>query len=102
MIRGHSKQNPGYWLHTGGTGILTYKDSEDDFKLLGRADEKQYDDLSGVEELTGLPSEAFHRNIDEIVIDTGVKHGDSVKTVIICPPTIYGRSDTFCCFILPY
>jgi hypothetical protein len=70
---------------------LTYTDSADDFKGLGTHTDKQYNDLAGVEELTTLPSEAFHRNIDEIVIDTGVKHADSVKTVIVCPPTIYGK-----------
>ena len=91
LIKGHSKDNPGYWLHTGGTGILTYDDSKDNFAGLGKWTEKQYNDLDGVEELTSLPDEAFHRNVDKLVIDTGVKHGAAVKTAIICPPTIYGR-----------
>ena len=92
LARGHSKDNPGYWLHTGGTGILTYKDSENDFQGLGTWTEKQYNDLDGVSELTNLPDEAFHRNVDKIVIEAGTKHSDSVKTVIVCPPTIYGLS----------
>ena len=37
-----------------------------------------------------LPSAAFHRNVDEIVLNTGIKHADSVKTALICPPTIFG------------
>ncbi|KAF2152169.1 NAD(P)-binding protein [Myriangium duriaei CBS 260.36] len=90
LVKGHSKRNPGYWLHTGGTGILTYKDSENDFKTLGCWTDKEYNDLAGVEELTTLPDEAFHRNVDKIVLETGAQHGDSVKTVIVCPPTIYG------------
>lgn len=90
LVKGHSKENPGYWLHTGGTGILTYKDSENDFKGLGTWSEKQYDDLDGVGELTTLPDEAFHRNVDKIIIETGTDHQDAVKTVIVCPPTIYG------------
>ncbi|KAJ5765775.1 hypothetical protein N7520_005334 [Penicillium odoratum] len=24
LVAGHTKENPGYWLHTGGTGILTF------------------------------------------------------------------------------
>ena len=69
---------------------MTYKDSEDNFRGLGTWSDKQYNDLDGVEELTTLPDEAFHRNVDKIVIETGTTHKDSVKTVIVCPPTIYG------------
>lgn len=92
LVKGHSEQNPGYWLHTSGTGILTYKDSENNFQGLGTWSEKQYNDLSGVEELTSLPDEAFHRNVDKVVIEAGTKYGDIIKTVVVCPPTIYGLS----------
>lgn len=68
---------------------MTYTDSKDDFAGLGKWTDKEYNDLSGVEELTSLPDEAFHRNIDKIVLETGIKHADAVKTVIVCPPTIY-------------
>jgi hypothetical protein len=70
---------------------LTYKDSEDNYRGLGTWSDKQYDDLDGVEELTHLPDEAFHRDVDKIVLEAGTKHGDRVKTVIVCPPTIYGE-----------
>lgn len=86
---GHSKENPGFWLHTGGTGILTYQDSEAD--RLGEWSEKEYNDWSGVEELTNLPDSAFHRNVDKVVLEAGIKHADVVKTNIVCPPTIYGK-----------
>ena len=91
MVKGHSKSNPGYWLHTGGTGILTYTDSENDYAGLGTRSEKQYNDLSGIDELINLPDEAFHRNVDKIVIETGVRNSESVKTVVVCPPTIAGE-----------
>lgn len=68
---------------------MTYTDSKDDFAGLGTWTDKEYNDLSGIEELTNLPDEAFHRNVDKIVIETGVKNSDAVKTVIVCPPTIY-------------
>ncbi|KAE8373960.1 hypothetical protein BDV26DRAFT_54216 [Aspergillus bertholletiae] len=90
MVEGHSPERPGYWLHTGGTGILTYFDSEVR-KVSGEPDEKVFNDWYGVDELVNLPTAAFHRNVDEIVLDTGSKHSDRVKTVIVCPPTIYGR-----------
>lgn len=86
---GHSSSKPGFWLHTGGTGILTYFD--DSSNRLGEWEEKQFNDWNGVSELTSLPDEAFHRNIDKIVLEAGTKHGDSVKTALVCPPTIYGQ-----------
>ncbi|KAE8154542.1 hypothetical protein BDV25DRAFT_102773 [Aspergillus avenaceus] len=90
LINGHTPERPGYWLHTGGTGILTYFDSEVR-KVSGEPDDKVFDDWEGVDELVNLPAEAFHRNVDDIVLSTGAKHADRVKTVIVCPPTIYGR-----------
>lgn len=48
-----------------------------------------FNDLSGIDELVNLPAAAFHRNVDEIVLNTGAKH-EYVKTAIISPPTIYG------------
>jgi len=89
LIKGHSRERPGFWLHTGGTGILTYFDTRDN--KLGEWEEKEFNDWSGVEELTNLPDEAFHRNVDKIVLGTGIEHSGSVKTAIVCPPTIYGH-----------
>lgn len=90
LREGHSAARPGFWIHVGGTGILTYFDSEVK-KSFGEADDKVFDDLDGVEELVNLPAEAFHRNIDEIVLNAGTEHSDTVKTAIVCPPTIYGQ-----------
>lgn len=88
-MQGHSTSRPGFWLHTGGAGILTYFDSEVK-KSFGEHDDKVFNDLECVDELINLPAAAFHRNVDEIVLNTGIKHADSVKTAIISPPTIYG------------
>lgn len=89
MLVGHSKDSPGYWLHTGGTGILTYVDSERGCK--GEWSDKQYNDWEGVEELTNLPDQAFHRNVDKLVLEAGTKYSDVIKTALVCPPTIYGQ-----------
>ncbi|TEA15276.1 Uncharacterized protein C8034_v002697 [Colletotrichum sidae] len=90
LASGHSASRPGFWLHTGGTGILTYFDSEVK-KVFGELDDKVFDDYEGVDELVNLPAAAFHRNVDEIVLNTGKEHAESVKTAIVCPPTIYGE-----------
>ncbi|KAI1866555.1 hypothetical protein JX265_007856 [Neoarthrinium moseri] len=89
LASGHSASKPGFWLHTGGTGILTYFD--DSANKLGEWSEKEFNDWSGVSELTHLPDAAFHRNVDKIVLECGTAHGDAVKTAIVCPPTIYGK-----------
>lgn len=58
---------------------------------LGEHSDKQYNDWSGVKDLVTLPDDAFHRNVDVLVLEAGERHKDTVKTAIICPPTIYGK-----------
>ncbi|GFN12470.1 nucleoside-diphosphate-sugar epimerase [Aspergillus tubingensis] len=89
LEKGHSKEKPGYWLHTGGTGILTFHDT--DRNVFGEGSDKVYDDWDGVDELLNLPEHAFHRNVDRVVLETAKAKGDVVKTALVCPPTIYGR-----------
>ncbi|PWY78946.1 nucleoside-diphosphate-sugar epimerase [Aspergillus eucalypticola CBS 122712] len=89
LLLGHSKEKPGYWLHTGGTGILTFHDT--DRNVFGEGSDKVYDDWDGVDELLNLPDHAFHRNVDRVVLETAKVKGDVVKTALVCPPTIYGR-----------
>ncbi|KAK2627743.1 hypothetical protein QTJ16_002389 [Diplocarpon rosae] len=86
LAAGHTKEKPGFWLHTSGTGILTWKDAET--KTFGEAPHTEpYDDLERVSDLTNLPDSAYHREIDKIVLSAA---SESVKTAIVCPPTIYG------------
>ena len=65
---------------------MTYFDAS-----AGRSGEKPnrepFNDLSGVEALTSLPDEAFHRDIDKLVL---AANAENVKTAILCPPVIYG------------
>ncbi|PWY89197.1 nucleoside-diphosphate-sugar epimerase [Aspergillus heteromorphus CBS 117.55] len=89
LARGHSAANPGYWLHTSGTGILMFKDL--DQNRFGEYDEKVYDDWENVDELLNLPDHAFHRNVDRLVLETAKREEGVVKTALVCPPTIYGR-----------
>lgn len=59
-----------------------------DDKKLGEWSEREYNDWTAVEDLINLPKDAFHKNVDDIVLSSG---SDSVKTAIVCPPTIYGK-----------
>lgn len=79
---------PGYLIHTSGTGILEVADMERG--TYGVRAEKVFDDWDGVKEVTSLPDAAPHRNVDKIVLAAGTEQGTSVKTAIVCPPTIYG------------
>lgn len=77
------------WLiHTSGTGILTVEDQRAHSYGIERT--KEYNDWESVGELLHLPSDALHRNVDEIVINSGQSNPTSVHTAIVCPPTIYG------------
>lgn len=89
LVAGHTKEKPGYWLHTGGTGILTFEDS--DRNQYGDRSDKVYDDWEKVDELLNLPDHAFHRNVDQLVLEAGTKHADVLRTALVCPPTIYGE-----------
>ena len=72
---------------------MTVWDSRDDYKGLGTHSDREYNDLDGVQDLTNLPDDAFHRNVDKVVLEAGHQNSDVLKTVIVCPPTIYGKSD---------
>ncbi|KKZ65948.1 hypothetical protein EMCG_08291 [[Emmonsia] crescens] len=87
-IAAHTPDRPGYWIHTSGTGILTFEDLGN--STYGDLRPKEYNDWDGIGDVTSLPDEAFHRDVDKIVLGVGVVAADRVKTAIVCPPTIYG------------
>ncbi|KAK2766066.1 hypothetical protein FQN54_007581 [Arachnomyces sp. PD_36] len=87
-LRAHSSDRPGYWIHTSGTGILTFEDFR--ASSYGNYRAKEYNDWDGVGEVTSLPDDALHRNVDKIVLAAGQDFPDRVKTAIVCPPCIYG------------
>ncbi|TLD30267.1 Decapping nuclease [Venturia nashicola] len=79
-----SRSTQSFFIHTSGTGILTYADvARNSF---GTSSTKVYDDWENVSEVTSLPDQAWHRNVDKIVLAAG----GNIKTAIVCPPTIYG------------
>ncbi|KAJ5223528.1 hypothetical protein N7468_008070 [Penicillium chermesinum] len=84
----HTPERPVWIIHTSGTGILTVEDGR--AKTCGIERPKEYNDWEGVSELINLPADAFHRNVDEIIINAGKENPSSVRTAIVCPPCIYG------------
>lgn len=85
----HTPERPLWLIHTSGTGILTVEDQRAGTYGIERP--KEYNDWEGVSELINLPADAFHRNVDEIIIGAGKENPASVRTAIVCPPTIYGQ-----------
>ncbi|KIW09617.1 uncharacterized protein PV09_00484 [Verruconis gallopava] len=82
-----SRSEPGYIIHTSGTGILTVQDVL--ANRYGKEDPKIYDDWDGIGEVISLPDSAWHRNVDKIILAASKAH-PNIKTAIVCPPTIYG------------
>ena len=84
-----SEKEPGYLIHTSGTGILVSTKAE--AIGYGERDEKVFNDWDGVAEVTALPDDAAHRKVDKIILAAGTRKGTNVETAIVCPPLIYGR-----------
>ncbi|KAF2228919.1 nucleoside-diphosphate-sugar epimerase [Viridothelium virens] len=92
LIDGLSKRTanePGYYIHTSGTGVLCFDDLAR--KTFGESSTKVYDDWDSIGEVTSLPIEAPHRPTDKVVLDGQAAHAEKVKTAIVCPPTIYDQ-----------
>ena len=84
----HPRDQPGYFIHTSGTGVLTFADTERG--VYGEASSKLFNDWDGIGEITALPDFALHREIDKIVLRAGIENASRAKTAIVCPPAIYG------------
>ena len=62
-----------------------------ELQIYGEASSKVYDDWEGISEVTSIPDYAPHRKVDKIVLAAGDESSSTVKTAIVCPPTIYGQ-----------
>ncbi|GAB7360157.1 hypothetical protein MBLNU230_g7920t1 [Neophaeotheca triangularis] len=85
-----NKPTSSFYIHTSGTGILLFTDIRN--KSFGSASNKVYNDWTpqGIQELTSLPDDAPHRNVDKVVLAAGTEHADKVHTAIVSPCCIYG------------
>jgi nucleoside-diphosphate-sugar epimerase len=89
LAAGHTAANPGYWLHVCGTGILQWYDET--YHRFGQPPipEETYDDIEDITRIITLPDQAFHRDVDRIVIAAN-QSPNSIRTAIVGPPMIYG------------
>ncbi|KAL3481277.1 hypothetical protein BJX99DRAFT_253581 [Aspergillus californicus] len=84
--------NPGFLIHTSGTGILGDPDQE-----YGAPPDREYDDVADIATITNLPLNRWHRGVDKLVLEASMSEklvdNEKIKTAIVCPPTIYGKGD---------
>ncbi|KAL4862771.1 hypothetical protein BDV12DRAFT_190158 [Aspergillus spectabilis] len=76
----HTAERPLWLIHTSGTAILTVEDRR--AHTYGIEHPKEYNNWEGVNELINLPEDAYHRNVDKIIIGTGKRDPSSVRTAI--------------------
>ncbi|KAF5970786.1 nucleoside-diphosphate-sugar epimerase [Fusarium coicis] len=84
---GHSKENPGYYIHLLGAGILTWYDLKNQRYGEPPLPEQSYHDINDIDLILNLPDEAIHKDVDNAVqsIDS-----DIVKFLIVSPGVIHG------------
>ncbi|KAK9239418.1 hypothetical protein V1525DRAFT_35990 [Lipomyces kononenkoae] len=70
-------------IHTSGTAILI-NESELDKQV-----DRKYDDVTDIKTLTSWNEDHVHRNIDAQILEIH-RTKPTVKTIIVCPPLIYG------------
>lgn len=80
-------KKPTYFIHTSGTGVLSFEDFKEGTRGIRR--EKTFDDWDGIGEVTSLPDDALHRNVDKIVLGAS-SVSSNIRTAIVCPPCIWG------------
>lgn len=87
LASGHSKENPGYYIHLSGAGILTWYDLKNQRYGKPPLPEQSYHDINDIDRILNLPDEAIHKDVDNAAqsIDS-----DIVKSLIVSPDVIHG------------
>lgn len=80
-----SAGQPGYLIHTSGSDILCFPDTEADAYGIRR--DKVWDDVDDIQEIKSIKDTASHQEVDMAVLRAD---HSIVKTAVVCPPTIYG------------
>ncbi|KAF4965683.1 hypothetical protein FSARC_6549 [Fusarium sarcochroum] len=90
LTTGHTAENPGYYIHLSGAGILTWYDLKHRRYGEPPLSEQKYSDINDLDRILNLPNGAIHKDADKIVqsIDS-----DVVRFLIVAPPIIYGRGN---------
>ncbi|KAK7713310.1 hypothetical protein SLS64_004560 [Diaporthe eres] len=88
IAAGHTAEKPGAYIHVCGTGMLTWRDAQENRYGEAPYPDEKYDDIADIEKVTSIPDKAYHRNVDKIVL--AANDHAAVKTAIVCPPCICG------------
>ena len=57
---------------------------------LGKLNPKVWSDIDDLDSISTRPDGELHRHTEKYIFESAAKHGDRLKTAIICPPDIYG------------
>ncbi|KAI6769810.1 hypothetical protein HG530_004439 [Fusarium avenaceum] len=87
LATGNSSENPGYYIHLSGAGILTWYDLKHKRYCEAPLPEQKCNDIHDIDRILNLPDEAIHKDIDNIVQNLD---SDAVRSLIVAPPVIYG------------
>ncbi|KAK1984622.1 hypothetical protein LZ30DRAFT_424951 [Colletotrichum cereale] len=87
LAAGHSPDQPGFWIHVSGTGMLQWYDNKHERYGEAPLPDQDYHDIRDIDRILGFPDEALHRNIEKIVL---AANSPAVRVAIVSPPTIYG------------
>lgn len=82
-----SRSTTTFLIHLSGTGIVA---DWHDPTYLGKLNPKIWSDVEDIDEITSRPDGELHRHTDKYIQEMAAKHGDNLKTAIMCPPDIYG------------
>jgi nucleoside-diphosphate-sugar epimerase len=82
--RTKSKQKS-FLIHLSGTGVIS---DEREQTWEGNLNPKIWDDIKDIDEINNLPQNAKHHEVDRWIQDASDEY---LKTVIVCPPDIYGQ-----------
>ncbi|OHW93262.1 nucleoside-diphosphate-sugar epimerase [Colletotrichum incanum] len=87
LAASHSPDQPGFWIHVSGTGILQWYDNKHSRYGEAPLPDQDYHDIRDIDRILNFPDEAIHRNVDKIVL---AANSPAVRVAIVSPPTIYG------------
>jgi nucleoside-diphosphate-sugar epimerase len=89
ILSGLSKRTDKCFLiHLTGTGCIS---DEREQSWEGQINPHVWNDIDEIENIYNLPDSAMHHTIDRDIMDAS---NNTLKTVSICPPDIYGESST--------
>ncbi|GKT43210.1 uncharacterized protein ColSpa_03391 [Colletotrichum spaethianum] len=86
LAAGHSPDQPGFWIHVSGTGMLQWYDSKHNRYGEAPLPDQDYHDIRDIDRILNFPDEALHRNVDKVVL---AANSPAVRVAIVAPPTIY-------------